>query len=353
MRRTGTTRDGRVLPGSAHPLVEDAAGAGTRAAAYLIVSEDEALLVDSGAPRSADALRALLDQTDARLRFVVVTHAHPGHAGNAALMREAYGAEVIAHPLERPLLEDPGLAARIENVLRFGVEPEEFFEDFAPTAPETLLLADTRSVDVAPVPVDRELAGGERLAVGSLELEIVDLPGHTPGHIGLWNPETRSLYAGDLGVQPGPDAPYPLGDARSLVESLRRARGLGPANLLEGHGAVVEGEDAVARRLDDLLAVQGRVADAIHAGLLRSDRPLAVADLVDLALRREDHPEAAESGRWMRGEVCVQAWLRVLTDAGLAERRVERGRASWRPASARRPADVLGIAEPLGQRAGR
>ena len=65
-----------------------------------------------------------------------------------------------------------------------------------------------------PVEVDHTVDDGDILDVGGLKLEVVHLPGHCPGHIGIWNPNTRTLYPGDIMHYPTPLGPYPIGDAQ-------------------------------------------------------------------------------------------------------------------------------------------
>src|SRR5437764_1362519 len=76
----------------------------------------------------------------------------------------------------------------------------------------------------------------ELLDVGGLALEVVHLPGHCPGHVGLWNPNTCTLYPGDLMHYPTPLGPYPIGDAKAHSHSIERCLDFAPELLLEGHG---------------------------------------------------------------------------------------------------------------------
>lgn len=71
----------------------------------------------------------------------------------------------------------------------------------------------------------RPLAGGERFAFDSFELDVLHLPGHTAGHVCLLEPERRVLFAGDtllLDISPNPllePSPQdPSVRRRSLVE---------------------------------------------------------------------------------------------------------------------------------------
>ena len=59
-----------------------------------------------------DFLVGLLDKEKNPLKYIVITHFHYDHTGNAALLKKRYGAQVVAHPLDRPIIEDPMIVTR-------------------------------------------------------------------------------------------------------------------------------------------------------------------------------------------------------------------------------------------------
>ncbi|MFQ6076291.1 MAG: MBL fold metallo-hydrolase, partial [Candidatus Bathyarchaeia archaeon] len=86
---------------------------------YLI--EDERLcLIDAGVGdrTSMRTLRASLRRLGHSLEdlsLVVITHAHPDHTGGIAEIQRASGAEVAAHPIEAPAIQDPARAWKRET----------------------------------------------------------------------------------------------------------------------------------------------------------------------------------------------------------------------------------------------
>jgi glyoxylase-like metal-dependent hydrolase (beta-lactamase superfamily II) len=55
-----------------------------------------------------------------------------------------------------------------------------------------------RSASGLPQPIDLTLRGGEKIVLSpDWELEVLALPGHSPGHLGLWDRKNKALYAGD------------------------------------------------------------------------------------------------------------------------------------------------------------
>ena len=77
-----------------------------------------------------DFLVSLLDKEKNPLKYIVITHFHYDHTGNAALLKKRYGALVVAHPLDRPIIEDPMIVTGRDNLTRFGTTPEEVLADF-------------------------------------------------------------------------------------------------------------------------------------------------------------------------------------------------------------------------------
>ena len=90
---------------------------------------------------------------------------------------------------------------------------------------------------------DRTLYGGETITTGIYNLEVIWTPGHSPGHICLYEPVNRLLFSGDHILQSiTPNVSYntesgdnPLGD---YIHSLRKLQNLRVAKVLPAHGNV-------------------------------------------------------------------------------------------------------------------
>jgi glyoxylase-like metal-dependent hydrolase (beta-lactamase superfamily II) len=142
------------------------------------------------------------------------------------------------------------------------------------------------------VPVDLHLAGGEVFHLGPhLSVEVLHLPGHSPGHIGLWDPVSRSAIITDAALGAGllnndgeviHPPPYML--LEEYEATVRRLQQLAPERLLTAHYAVMEGAQ-VDRFLGESLAFVARTRSAIEeaiaashevtiAGLLASLNPI-------------------------------------------------------------------------------
>jgi glyoxylase-like metal-dependent hydrolase (beta-lactamase superfamily II) len=306
------TPDGWGIPGIHGPLAEDELDGYVQSGVYLIRGQGENLLVDSGnwtLPEydngMGDFLVELLDKEKNDLKYILITHFHYDHVGNAQMLKERYGAQVVCHPDDKPIIEDPLIITRRENITRFGITPEEMLEDF-------------------------NLKEGESLG---LKLEVIHLPGHCPGHIGLWNPHSGTLYSGDLLHYPTPLGPFPIGNAKAHSASIQRCLDLKPQLLLEGHGLSAYSEDSSCRRLLHMQQQQKDTHERIHTVLQRAGRPLTTEDLVPEVLPvKSELDYAVSTGIGMRrcyAECCMQTHLLWLTEKGRAERVKEDGKIAY------------------------
>jgi glyoxylase-like metal-dependent hydrolase (beta-lactamase superfamily II) len=277
-----------------------------------------------------DKLVELLDREDNPLKYIFVSHFHYDHTGNGKMLKQRYGAQVIAHPLDRPVIEDPLMVTRPDMLERFGVSPKEALADFNLEPGEGLGLSDPEVVKTYwdfPIEVDIEVEDGDSIEFGGLGLEVLHLPGHSPGHMGLWNPATGSCYPADLLHYPTPLGPYPIGDAKGHWNAIQRCKALEPTLFLEGHGLGAYDKAASMRRILHLETQQRETYERIHAVLRRAGRALTIAEIVPETIPvKVDLDYAVSTGkRMMRcfASACVQNHLIWLIENGQARRTTE------------------------------
>lgn len=242
---------------------------GPRPFSQYLLRGERSLLVDTGVAETPE--KAILPYLDSiglvpeDLDFVLVTHADVDHfGGNDAIRRAAPRAVLCAHAADVPWIEDR------ERILRerYGWYAVEGV-DYSPDVKEWL--RDAMGPDV---PVNLRLSGGEVFRLGpSLSVEVLHLPGHTPGHLGLWDAASRTaiitdavLGAGLYDMEGNIISPPPYFDVAAYEHSVRLLRSLSPERLLTAHYAVMEGEEA-ARFLEESAAFVERSRQAVAEAL--------------------------------------------------------------------------------------
>jgi len=216
--------------------------------AFLVRDHDGYALIDSGmdTPPCAEALEthlAALGVPLAALHTIVATHCHPDHLGQASKLRVRSGARIWLHaqdaPLVRPLqpLGDADLGALVVWLARYGFPPDE--------AEQAREAVDTGQGATYLLEPDRLLEGGEVLEVGPYRFEVVWTPGHTPGHVCLYEPTRRLLLTGDhLFAKAAPNVRLmsfsPIDTMGRYVASLERIAALPAQRALPAHGEPFE-----------------------------------------------------------------------------------------------------------------
>jgi hydroxyacylglutathione hydrolase len=156
---------------------------------------ERAIVVDPGdeAPRLIEAV------ADLDVAAILLTHTHFDHVGAVAPLARATGAEVWCPEIELPVLAD---------IMRYvpwpGFGPFESYD------------------------AEHTVAGGERLELAGLEIDVLFTPGHSPGHVSYSIPGELTLLSGDVLFQgsvgrvdlPGGDGPTLLASIAMLLDTL-------------------------------------------------------------------------------------------------------------------------------------
>ncbi|MBI2848048.1 MAG: MBL fold metallo-hydrolase [Chloroflexi bacterium] len=200
---------------------------------YLVQGERGSLLIDTGW-NTEEAFNSLEDQLRGiGLRFrditqIVITHMHPDHYGLAGRLKRITPARLVMHHWETALIEARYVYyAELQNrmskfLARYGV-PESERKDME-TASEPVL----NFVTVAWP--DDVLYGVETIDLNPFHLRVLWTPGHSPGHICLYDQAKKFLFSGDhilptitanipCHVQSGSN---PLGDYLNSLRTLNR-----------------------------------------------------------------------------------------------------------------------------------
>jgi hydroxyacylglutathione hydrolase len=192
---------------------------------YLIDGGTELALIDAGAGIGTTSLLTRLRATGRpldRVRKLFVTHAHADHAGGAGPLHRSLGLDVLASPEVAAILR-----AGDEHGAGVDIGKKQGTYD--------------RSYRYEPTPIAGELHGGDRVAVGEVDVEVIETPGHSAGHLAflIRTPERADLFTGDTLFHGGEIILQNTWDCdlRAHLESLRRLGQYRFDGLFPGHAS--------------------------------------------------------------------------------------------------------------------
>ena len=252
-------------------------------AQYALIGSERSVLIDTGLASTPETVLvgALADfGLNEGPDLVVISHADVDHSGGNAAIRARYPrARFACHAADRAWVEstEAMLAGNYLWYRAYG---------FGPSEDDRAFLTAELNGDA---PIDEELAAGHTLDLGDgWVLDVLHLPGHTPGHIGLWDPRSRSALVIDAILDRGVRdragtllIPPRIYDTAGYVDTIARVEALSPEQLLTAHFDVLEG-DAVGAFLARSRAQDEGVAAAVREGLADG-----VSDLWELTERAD------------------------------------------------------------------
>lgn len=177
--------------------------AGTREAAVIDPVLDFDFASGEVDTRSADRLLKAAEAEGVRIQWTLETHAHADHLSGAPYIKAKTGAKI-------------GIGEHIRDVQKI----------FRPIFNATDLNPDGGDFD-------RLFVDGQRIPLGTLEIEVLHTPGHTPADVSYRIGE--AVFVGDTLFMPDygtARADFPGGDARQLYRSIRKVLSLPPQTRL-------------------------------------------------------------------------------------------------------------------------
>ncbi len=197
---------------------------------YLIIDPDGLTLIDTGLAGNAKKVLNYitgLGKQPGDLKRIILTHSDGDHVGALATLKAATGARVFASPIEARAIE----AAHPSRELKMkGVQALLFKYIAGPM------------FRVKPAHVDELINDGDVLPVLG-GLHVVATIGHTPGHISLYAPAHKILFAGDSMTSTKTGLRVSRGmntwDEARAKEAVKIQAALGAEIVCVGHGSVV------------------------------------------------------------------------------------------------------------------
>jgi glyoxylase-like metal-dependent hydrolase (beta-lactamase superfamily II) len=195
-----------------HPLVDSVVVSPFQTNCYIVGCKEtkEGIIIDPG--DEPERILAVVNFHRLKIVAIVATHGHLDHVLAVKAVKEVTGAPFLLPELDLPIARSAHIQARFYNWLAEPVpDPDSFLEE------------------------------GQTLSVGNLSFQVLELPGHTPGHIALYRADEKGggclfsgdvLFAGSVGR-----TDLPGGNWETLQNSLRRLMSLPDETIVyPGHG---------------------------------------------------------------------------------------------------------------------
>ncbi|MFB6107582.1 MAG: MBL fold metallo-hydrolase [Haloplanus sp.] len=203
---------------------------------YLIEGEDRALLIDAGG--GAGDLRAMVESLVDVPVTLLLSHSHWDHVGSAHQFDD-----VRVHPVERT--PDGGVNGITKG---FGYGPADWIADWREAGRAFPDDFDPDSFEIPPITGVEAIEPGTTVDLGGRTLELVHVPGHSPGQLAALDREDGVLYGGDvLHNGHGLYIHFEGCDAADYLDTLANLRELRDAGAFDtlyvSHAAPVAGED--------------------------------------------------------------------------------------------------------------
>jgi glyoxylase-like metal-dependent hydrolase (beta-lactamase superfamily II) len=222
---------------------------------YLLRGDGNYLLVDAGfgSEEAFSAFKQQLSELNVdpgKISRIIITHSHGDHIGLAGVIRDFTGAQIAIHTIEaayHPHGPDNPMVRGNGDWLKESGVPDE--PNVGPGFPGGM-----RRMPSMPE-ADIFLEDGQMVGIGKTTLEVVWTPGHSPGHICLYDAERKLLFSADhvlpvttpnISLRPGMKG-NPL---RDYLRSLHRVRELEVELVLPAHEQIFTD---LRSRVDEIL----------------------------------------------------------------------------------------------------
>jgi glyoxylase-like metal-dependent hydrolase (beta-lactamase superfamily II) len=200
---------------------------------YIVKDQKDAVLIDAHiGQETLKVISAIKKVTPLEnLKSVILTHGHMDHTGACPYIEENTNASISAHIADAQYIEEPW--TQFLTLYKDVGTTQQAYQDF-------ITQAGGRGVTVT-----NPLHNRDTIKVGTIELKIIHTPGHSPGSICIYKPETKTLFTGDVLI-PNHWYKMMLGvfqDASKHIQSMKLLSEMDIQMLCPGHEPVLLGSD--------------------------------------------------------------------------------------------------------------
>lgn len=202
---------------------------------FLVRTGDGFILIDTGFSTKRTELEKELASAGCKpgnLKLILLSHGDVDHTGNAAYLREKYGARIAMHN------DDSGMVERGDMRWNRKARPDRvsILGRFIITVLGRIMPFFERSSKFDTFKPDMYVEDGHDLSSHGFDAKVIRIPGHSKGSIGILT-TGGDLYCGDLFANIGKPAPhFMIDDLAAFNASVEKLKSLGTNTVYPGHG---------------------------------------------------------------------------------------------------------------------
>jgi endoribonuclease LACTB2 len=245
------------------------------------------VLLDAG--MGPAALKAVLKQG---LDTVLLSHCHLDHRLSLAHFPPL---PLWCHETEEVFLESRDRFLAGVGLERGGLDMEKLYP----------------GITIQEFSIARRLKAGEVIPLGGLSIEVWHTPGHTPGHLAFWIPESGVLFSADITLTAfGPFYGHAFSSIEDYLRSIQKLKALPARTVVTGHGGPFQ--EHLTERFN---TYENVIYERDRTVLRELDRPRPLSDFLDKNLIYPKYREPRALIRWFE-QVHLEKHLERLQQQG-------------------------------------
>ncbi|NLK52759.1 MAG: MBL fold metallo-hydrolase [Syntrophomonadaceae bacterium] len=288
------------LKGNTYALETHTPETNTASIGLYLFPDQRCLLIDSGAnPTQGQALLQILEEKGWTVSAIFNTHAHADHCGGNHYIQQVSHCRIYASAIESAFIQQPIL----NPYTVYGAYPLKLLQSkfFLPQASR----------------VSAAISAG-RMEINGQEFEILDLGGHTLGHLGIRTPD-NVVFTGDSLISPEILHSNPflyLADPSQQIATLEKIRADKSALLYLSHGGITDNISALIRaNYEILMQIQATLKHILRTSRNREEIINEVITRQGLQVNRN---------HYFRLGASISAFLAYLCNSGQATVYIEK-----------------------------
>ncbi len=141
---------------------------------YILWDENtlEAAIIDPGCydQYEKEELADFVTDNQLKVKYILLTHAHLDHVFGVAYCKRKFGVDIYLHNADLPIYESFENRCKMWGMSKYEQLP----------------------------PIDKWLSEGDKFTLGTLQLDVIFVPGHAPGHVAFINHKDKYVLGGDV-----------------------------------------------------------------------------------------------------------------------------------------------------------